>query len=73
VHSTTKNSARFVLALFSVLLAVSGQNVAFVAGGVLLVAWMLGISRLTAELAALAGKRFRRPALPNLRSVSVRR
>ncbi len=36
------------------LLAVSGQNVAFVAGGVLLVAWMLGISRLTAELAALA-------------------
>jgi competence protein ComEC len=37
-----------------VLLAVSGQNVAFVAGGVLLVAWMLGISRLGAELAALA-------------------
>ena len=36
------------------LLAVSGQNVAFVAGGVLLVAWMLGISRLAAELAALA-------------------
>jgi competence protein ComEC len=35
------------------LLAVSGQNVAFVAGGVLLVAWMLGISRLAAELAAL--------------------
>src|SRR4029450_2599988 len=36
------------------LLAVSGQAVAFVAGGVLLVAWMLGISRLAAELAALA-------------------
>jgi competence protein ComEC len=36
------------------LLAVSGQNVAFVAGGVLLVAWMLGISRLIAEVAALA-------------------
>jgi competence protein ComEC len=36
------------------LLAVSGQNVAFVAGGVLLVAWMLGISRLIAEVAALS-------------------
>jgi hypothetical protein len=34
-------------------LGASGQNVAFVAGGALLVAWMLGISRLTAELAAL--------------------
>jgi competence protein ComEC len=36
------------------LLAVSGQNVAFVAGGVLLVAWLLGISRLAAEIGALA-------------------
>jgi competence protein ComEC len=36
------------------LLAVSGQNVAFVAGGVLLVAWLLGISRLIAEVGALA-------------------
>jgi competence protein ComEC len=36
------------------LLAVSGQNVAFVAGGVLLVAWLLGISRLLAEVGALA-------------------
>jgi competence protein ComEC len=36
------------------LLAVSGQNVAFVAGGVLLVAWLLGISRLVAEVGALA-------------------
>jgi competence protein ComEC len=35
------------------LLAVSGQNVAFVAGGVLLAAWLLGISRLAAEVAAL--------------------
>ncbi len=35
------------------LLAVSGQNVAFVAGGVLLVAWLLGISRLAAEIGAL--------------------
>jgi competence protein ComEC len=35
------------------LLAVSGQNVAFVAGGVLLIAWLLGISRLVAELGAL--------------------
>ena len=36
------------------LLAVSGQNVALVAGGVLLVAWMLGISRFVAQLGALA-------------------
>src|SRR4029450_1312612 len=36
------------------LLAVSGQNVALVAGGVLLLAWLLGISRLFAELGALA-------------------
>jgi competence protein ComEC len=35
------------------LLAVSGQNVAFVAGGVLVVAWLLGISRLAAEVGAL--------------------
>jgi competence protein ComEC len=35
------------------LLAVSGQNVAFVAGGVLLVAWLLGISRLIAEVCAI--------------------
>jgi competence protein ComEC len=36
------------------LLAVSGQNIAFVAGGVLLIAWLLGISRLAAEVGALA-------------------
>jgi competence protein ComEC len=36
------------------LLAVSGSNVAFVAGGVLLVAWLLGVSRVVAELGALA-------------------
>jgi competence protein ComEC len=36
------------------LLAVSGQNVAFVAGGVLVVAWLLGISRLVGEIGALA-------------------
>ena len=35
------------------LLAVSGQNVAFVVGGVLFVAWLLGISRLVAQVAAL--------------------
>jgi competence protein ComEC len=35
------------------LLAVSGQNVAFVAGGVIVVAWLLGISRLIAEVGAL--------------------
>jgi competence protein ComEC len=37
------------------LLAVSGQNVALVAGGVLLVAWLLGIPRFVGEVGALAG------------------
>lgn len=36
------------------LLAVSGQNVAVVAGSVLVVAWVVGVSRLLAELFALA-------------------
>ena len=36
------------------LLAVSGQNVALVAGSVLVVAWLVGVSRLLAELGALA-------------------
>jgi competence protein ComEC len=36
------------------LLAVSGQNVALVAGSVLLLAWLLGVPRLPAELGALA-------------------
>jgi competence protein ComEC len=36
------------------LLAVSGQNVALVAGGTLAVGWLLGIARLAAELGALA-------------------
>ena len=36
------------------LLAVSGSNVAFVAGGVLLLAWLLGVSRVVAEVGALA-------------------
>ena len=35
------------------LLAVSGQNVAFLAGAVLALAWLLGISRLPAEVAAI--------------------
>ena len=35
------------------LLAVSGQNVAFIAGGVLVAAWLLGISRLVAEAVVL--------------------
>jgi competence protein ComEC len=35
------------------LLAVSGQNVAFIAGGVLLLAWLLGVPRLAAEVAIL--------------------
>jgi competence protein ComEC len=37
------------------LLAVSGQNVALVAASVLLVAWVLGMSRVLAHLGALAG------------------
>jgi competence protein ComEC len=37
------------------LLAVSGQNVAFVAGGVLVLAWLLGLPRWLGELGALAG------------------
>jgi competence protein ComEC len=36
------------------LLAVSGQNVALVAGGALLVAWLAGVPRLFGELGALA-------------------
>ncbi len=36
------------------LLAVSGQNVALVAAGVIVSAWVLGVSRLVAELIALA-------------------
>jgi len=36
------------------LLAVSGQNVAIVAGGVLLVAWLLGIPRMAGQVGALA-------------------
>ena len=36
------------------LLAVSGQNVALVAGGMLLLAWLLGIPRLVGEIGALA-------------------
>jgi competence protein ComEC len=37
------------------LLAVSGQNVALVAGGVLLLAWLAGVSRWVGEAGALAG------------------
>ncbi len=37
------------------LLAVSGQNVAFVAGGVLGLAWLLGLPRWLGELGALGG------------------
>jgi ComEC/Rec2-related protein len=37
------------------LLAVSGQNVALVAGGVLLLAWLLGLPRWIGHLGALAG------------------
>jgi competence protein ComEC len=37
------------------LLAVSGQNVAFVAGGVLALVWLLGLPRWLGQLGALAG------------------
>ncbi len=37
------------------LLAVSGQNVILVAGGVLVLAWLLGVNRWIGELGALAG------------------
>ena len=37
------------------LLAVSGQNVALIAGGVLVLAWLLGVPRWLGELGALAG------------------
>ena len=37
------------------LLAVSGQNVAYVVGGILLAAWVAGVRRRIAHLAALAG------------------
>ncbi len=37
------------------ILAVSGQNVVLVAGGVLMLAWILGISRVAGELGALLG------------------
>jgi len=36
------------------LLAVSGQNVVFLAGGVLLLAWLLGVPRMLGELGVLA-------------------
>jgi len=36
------------------LLAVSGQNVALIAGGALALAWLIGLSRLVAEIGALA-------------------
>jgi competence protein ComEC len=37
------------------LLAVSGQNVAFIVAGVLLAAWLLGAPRMLAQIAAVAG------------------
>ncbi len=36
------------------LLAVSGQNVMFIAGGAIALAWLVGLSRLVGEIAALA-------------------
>ncbi len=46
--------ARFRASGLYHLLAVSGQNVALVAGGALMLAWVLGVPRLVAELGALA-------------------
>jgi competence protein ComEC len=46
--------ARFRASGLYHLLAVSGQNVALVAGGALLLAWVAGVPRLVAELGALA-------------------
>jgi competence protein ComEC len=37
------------------LLAVSGQNVVLIAGGALVLAWLIGVSRVLGELGALAG------------------
>jgi competence protein ComEC len=45
--------ARFRASGLYHLLAVSGQNVALVAGGALLLAWVVGLSRLVAEIGAL--------------------
>jgi competence protein ComEC len=47
-------SARFRASGLYHLLAVSGQNVALVAGGALLLGWVIGMSRFLSELAALA-------------------
>src|SRR5207253_41327 len=46
--------ARFRASGLYHLLAVSGQNVALVAGGALFVAWLVGVPRLAGELGALA-------------------
>ena len=46
--------ARFRASGLYHLLAVSGQNVVFIAGGALAVAWLVGLSRLVGEIAALA-------------------
>jgi competence protein ComEC len=46
--------ARFRASGLYHLLAVSGQNVALVAGGVLLLGWVAGVPRLVAEVGALA-------------------
>jgi competence protein ComEC len=46
--------ARFRAAGLYHLLAVSGQNVALVAAGVLMLAWVLGIPRVASQIAALA-------------------
>ena len=51
---STELRQRFRTSGFYHLLAVSGSNVAIVAGSVLIVAWLLGISRLLAEVGALA-------------------
>ncbi len=49
-----RHGSSCVLPLLSTLLAVSGQNIAYVIAGVLLAAWTLGVPRWAAEAAALA-------------------
>ena len=51
--SPTSSRDSFKAAGLFHLLAVSGQNVAFLAGFVLVLAWLLGIPRVAAEVAAL--------------------
>src|SRR5688572_29121428 len=52
-RDTLMYPSSFMVDSLNLLLAVSGQNVALVAAGALLLAWALGVHRLIAELGAL--------------------